>query len=180
MDMTVAGTRSDAVSDPLIDPASDPLSVRDGPLLDQQLVARAFALARPSIEALLVEPGASGERLLHMVVAEAAERSSFDAAIIAEESFGARPPWGADYRAFARAKARLCWRTGHDTREVQHRLPQLLQPGDTLLWGSAVGDGLIVAASGAHPWFDEACCGIVMSVLRGLAQARRRDMEPGV
>lgn len=176
MDMTVAGARSDSTSDL----PSDALSVRDGPLLDQQLVARAFALARPSIEALLVEPGASGERLLHVVVANAAERRSFDAAIVAEERFGEPPPWGADYRAFARAKARLCWRTGRDSREVQQQMPQLLQPGDTLLCGSAVGDGLIVAASGAHPWFDEACCGIVLSVLRGLAQARRRTFEPAV
>jgi hypothetical protein len=153
------------------------------PALDAALAARALDLAAPSIERLLAEPAASGERLLHVVVLNpvldprALQPTAFERAILIERSFGRPPPWGADYRGFALAKARLAWRLQRDTRWVQEQAPHLLTTGDSVLWGSAVEDGLIVAASGAHPWFDEACCRIVLALLRGLVLERVRGQR---
>lgn len=148
------------------------------PALDAALAARALDLAAPSIERVLLQPGASGEALLHVVVLDPRMRppGDFERAILIERSFGRPPPWGADYRGLALGKARLAWRLQRDTRWVQEQAPHLLDPGDSMLWGSAVEDGLIVAASGAHPWFDEACCRIVVALLRGLVLERVRGM----
>ncbi len=149
------------------------------PALDAALAARALDLAAPSIERLLVEPGASGEALLHVVVLDprVPPPGDFERAILVERSFGQPPPWGADYRGFALGKARLAWRLQRDTRWVQEQAPHLLEEGDSALWGSACEDGLIVAASGAHPWFDEACCRIVIALLRGLVLERVRGSD---
>ncbi len=150
------------------------------PALDAALAARALDLATPSIERLIAQPGASGEQLLHVVVLDPGVRpdttraDGFERAILVERSLGRPPPWGADYRGFALGKARLAWRLQRDTRWVQEQAPHLLEAGDSALWGSACDDGLIVAASGAHPWFDEACCRIVVALLRGLVLERVR------
>lgn len=155
---------------------ADPLSVHLPSLLDPALVEQALDMAAPLIFAALNEPAVSAERVLHLVVAEQT-RSRFEEAVLAERSFGDAAAWGADYRGFARAKARLAWRTSLDTRQVQQHAPHLLRAGDTLLWGSACRDGLIVAASGAQPWFDEAFSGIVVELVRALTQARRRSLR---
>jgi hypothetical protein len=148
------------------------------PVLDAAVVEQALDLARPTIEAALAAPRVSGERVLHVVVMDPqrapANGCNFDDAVLAERAFGAPRPWGADYREFARAKARLAWRLQADTRWVHEQAPHLLRAGDTTLWGSACRDGLIVAASGAHPWFDEALCGVVLALLRGLLLDRVR------
>ncbi len=154
---------------------AEPFSAH-APLLDSDLVEQAFDLASPLIEVALDQPTVSGEQVLHIVVADAAQ-PNFDDAVLAERKFGRPPASGTDYRAFARAKAHLAWRTSLDTRHIQQHAPHLLLAGDTLLWGSACRDGLIVAASGAHPWFDEAFSGVVLELLRALAQARRRALR---
>lgn len=87
------------------------------------------------------------------------------------------PPGGADYAGFARAKAKLAWRLGHDSQHVQDALPHLLARGDSLLGGAVVRRGLVVAASGAHPWYDAACAGIVAELVLALAQQRARDLR---
>lgn len=58
-----------------------------------------------------------------------------------------------------------------DSHVVQELRPHLLERGDTVLWGSIVLDGVVVAASGADPWFDEAFAGSVAMCLRALAKA---------
>jgi hypothetical protein len=40
------------------------------------------------------------------------------------------------------------------------------------LWGSAVLDGIVVAASGAFPWFDEAFATALAANLRAIAKQR--------
>lgn len=148
---------------------------RAQPLLDAALADHALDLAAASIESVLAEPGASGERLLHVVILDPRVCAAAAAVptILTERSFGRPPPWGADYRGFALAKARLCWRLQRDSRWVQQQAPHLLDRGDTTLWGSCCRDGLILAASGAQPWFDEACCDLVASLIIALARARQ-------
>jgi hypothetical protein len=155
---------------------ADPLSAHFT-LLDDGLVERAFDLASPLIEATLDQPDVSADRVLHVVVVDP-DPPRFDDAVLAERRFGhALTSGGVDYRGFARAKAQLAWRTSLDTRQVQHNAPHLLRAGDTLLWGSACRDGLIVAASGAQPWFDEAFSGVILELVRALVHARRRALR---
>ena len=79
--------------------------------------------------------------------------------ILFEYSIGNRSEWqkwdGKTFDDFARAKALISWRTGLSSREVVLTKPQLLLPGDTRLWGSSVYGGVVSAASGVQPFFDE-------------------------
>lgn len=147
-------------------------------LVTRELAAEAVGLALPAIERALTRPGVSGERVLHLVVMDPVANpagSEFEDAILYEHTVGDPASWGADYRGFARAKAALAWRLQCDTHLVQELRPHLLRPGDTLLWGGVVRDGLVVAASGAHPWFDEAFANAVAGFLAALAQEKARE-----
>lgn len=62
--------------------------------------------------------------------------------------------WEHPYDQIALGKAKLTWRTGMPSDEVHRSAPHLLQPGDVLLGGSTVRDGLIVACSGVQPHYD--------------------------
>lgn len=42
------------------------------------------------------------------------------------------------------------------------------------MWGGVWRDGLVVGASGAHPWFDEAFANTVAGFLLAIAQERAR------
>ncbi len=147
-----------------------------GGLLDKTAAEEAVRLALPAIEAALQRPGVSGERVLHLVILDphANRNLPFEQAVLHEHSVGDPASWGADYRSFARAKAELAWRRGCDTHVLQELRPHLLRTGDTLLWGGVCRDGLTVAASGAHPWFDEAFANAVAGFLLAIAQERAR------
>jgi len=97
--------------------------------------------------------------------------ASFDEAILYEHAVGDTTKWDADYRGFALAKARVAWKTGLDGHLVQELKPHLLEPGDTTLWGSIVLDDIVVAVSGADPWYDEAFAGTIAFCLRAQAKA---------
>lgn len=118
------------------------------------------------------EVGESG--FLYIVVMDpllGPTNSSFEEAILYEHAVGDREKWDADYAAFARAKARVAWRTGMDGHMVQELRPQMLTARDTVLWGSVVVDGIVVSCSGANAWYDEAFAGTVAMCLRALAKA---------
>lgn len=143
-------------------------------LIDRHAAEKAVGLALPMIhEAMkLKEVGESG--FLYFVVMDplrGPSNASFEEAILYEHSVGDRAKWDADYAGFARAKARVAWRTGMDSHLVQELRPYLLEPGDTVLWGSAIVDGITVAVSGANPWYDEAFAGTVAMCLRAVAKA---------
>jgi hypothetical protein len=59
---------------------------------------------------------------------------SFEEAILYEHAIGDKARWDTDYAAFARAKARVAWRTGLDVHTVRELRPYLLTAGDTVLW----------------------------------------------
>jgi hypothetical protein len=136
-------------------------------LIDRHAAEKAVGLALPMIhEAMkLKEVGESG--FLYIVVMDPLRGpadASFEEAILYEHSVGDRSKWDADYAGFARAKARVAWRTGMDSHLVQELRPYML-------WGSAIVDGITVAVSGANPWYDEAFAGTVAMCLRAVAKA---------
>jgi hypothetical protein len=144
-------------------------------LIDRRLAARAVEMSLPLIHEAMrhKEVGESG--FLYLVVMDplrTPDNSSFEEAILFEYAVGDREKWDADYAAFARAKARVAWRTGMDSHQVQELRPHLLAAGDTVLWGSIVLDGIVVAASGANAWYDEAFAGTVAMCLRAMAKGR--------
>lgn len=154
------------------------MSARGG-LVDSKLAAQAIALAAPTLKALLATEGVSGERVLHIVVIDPCcePGTSKEAIVLHEHSFGDPARWGADYAGFARAKAMLAWRLQCDSQRVQDEAPHRLVRGDTLLGGGIVRKGLVIGASGAHPWYDAACAGIVAELILALAQQRARDLR---
>jgi hypothetical protein len=142
--------------------------------IDRHAAEKAVGFSLPLIqEAMkLKEVGESG--FLYVVVMDPLlnpQASSFEEAILYEYAVGDRSKWDADYAAFAKAKARVAWRTGLDGHMVQELRPHMLTARDTVLWGSVVVDGIVVAVSGANPWYDEAFAGTVAMCLRAIAKA---------
>jgi hypothetical protein len=142
--------------------------------INRQAAEKAVRMSLPLItEAMkLKEVGESG--FLYLVVMDPVltpANSSFEEAILYEYSVGDRSRWDADYAGFARAKARVAWKNGMDGHAVQELRPHLLTEGDTVLWGSIVLDGIVVSASGANAWYDEAFAGTVAMCLRAIAKA---------
>jgi len=141
--------------------------------IDENAAKHAIGLCLPTIAASMEsrEAGASG--FLYIVVMHpglTSENSDFSDAILYEHAVGDVSQWDADYGAFARAKAELSWRAGMDSRYVQQHKPHLLAEGDSLLWGGIVSNGIVVAVSGADPWFDEAFAGSIALFLQALAK----------
>ena len=153
-------------------------------LLDRDAAARAVAMALPMISAAIDDKSAGESGFFYLIVMKPGSgpaSSSFEDAILYEHAVGDRSQWDADYRSFAVAKARVAWRTGMDSHIVQEQRPYLLEAGDTLLWGSVALDGIVVAASGADPWYDEAFAGAIALCLRAQAKAaaaRARSQGP--
>lgn len=144
-------------------------------LIDRTTAQAAVAMSLPLIHEAMKRKEVGESGFLFIVVMDPARppgRSSFDDAILYEHAVGDRSAWDADYAAFARAKARVAWKTGRDSHAVQELQPWLLEQGDTVLWGTAVVDGIVVGVSGANAWYDEAFAGTVAMCLRAMAKAR--------
>lgn len=147
--------------------------------LTPETARRAVQMAMPMIEAGLADSRIVGSGFLYLVIMDPGltpGMAQFEEAILYEHAFGDRSKWDADYAAFARGKARLSWQNGKDSRYLQTLSPHLLRQGDSLLWGSVCLEGIVVAASGAFPLFDEVYAGTVAYWLRALAKdAREAD-----
>jgi hypothetical protein len=142
--------------------------------VDRDAAQAAVRMSLPMInEAMKTsEVGESG--FLHIVIMDPALTpvySRFEDAILYEHSIGDIARWDADYAEFARAKARIAWRTGLDGHMVQELRPHLLTAQDTVLWGSVVVEGIVVSSSGVHPWYDEAFAGTIAMCLRAIAKS---------
>jgi hypothetical protein len=145
----------------------------DSYFADRAAAEKAVQLCLPMIEAAVDsrEAGASG--FFYIVIMKPGctpASSQFSDAILYEYAVGDREQWDADYGEFARAKAKLAWRTGMDADIVQQRKPHLLARGDTLLGGAVVLDEIVVGVSGADPWYDEAFAGAIAMCLRALTK----------
>lgn len=148
----------------------------------RETAIRAIAMTTPMIEACRQDREVVGSGFLHVVIMNPGlphGAAMFEEAILHEHSFGDPKDWDADYAAFARAKARLCWTNGMDGHRLQTLYPHLLRGGDSLLWGGICLDGIVVAASGAFDWFDEMFAGSIAYGLRALAKAARQAETKG-
>ncbi|HYD94883.1 MAG TPA: hypothetical protein VEC01_06125 [Noviherbaspirillum sp.] len=142
--------------------------------IDRHAAEKAVGLALPMIHEAMKQKEVGESGFLYIVIMDPLRGpavSSFEEAILYEYSVGDRSKWDADYAGFARAKARVSWRNGMDGHLVQELRPHMLAAGDTVLWGSVVVDGIVVAVSGANPWYDEAFAGTVAMCLRAVAKA---------
>jgi hypothetical protein len=144
---------------------------------DAESARRALAFALPAFVAALDDPRVSGTACLSIVVLDPAcdpASGGAEPCVLLEYAVG-RERWDVDYAAFARAKAATAWRTGHDGTWLLDRGVATLRAGDSLLRGSAVLDGIVVAVSGAQPWYDEAIALTVAAWLRAVALERQHD-----
>jgi hypothetical protein len=149
--------------------------------LDRPTAEQAVQQVLPFITQAIAEYHVGDGGFLHIVIMNpglSPRETSFENAILYEHSVGDRAAWDADYQRFARAKARVAWSTGQDSRVVQMLRPHLLSRGDTTLWGSVVVDGIVVAASGAQPWYDEAFAGMLAYWVKARVYARTQERKP--
>jgi hypothetical protein len=152
--------------------------------VDRAAAEKAVQFSLPMITAAMESRVAGESGFLYIVIMKpgvASASSSFEEAILYEHAVGDREKWDADYAAFARAKAKVTWKTGLDGHVVQELKPYLLEAGDTVLWGSIVLDDIVIGVSGADPWYDEAFAGTVAMCLRaqakaGITAARKRQL----
>jgi hypothetical protein len=143
--------------------------------VDRCTAEAAVKMSLPMINEAMKKPEVGESGFLYIVIMDPAltpADCSFEEAILYEYAIGDKARWDADYAAFARAKARVAWRTGLDGHTVRELRPYLLTPGDTVLWGSVALDGIVVSTSGAHPWYDEAFAGTIAIFLRAIAKSR--------
>jgi hypothetical protein len=142
-------------------------------LADAALAGEAVACVRVLFERAVATRDFGESGAAHVVVLRPGvtpRDSSFEHAILYEESFGDVARWDADYAGYARAKAKLAWTTQRDSQSARDDAPHLLHAGDSLLGGAVHRDGVTVAVSGLHPWFDEALATSVAGFLRALAK----------
>ncbi|MCA3182942.1 MULTISPECIES: hypothetical protein [unclassified Cupriavidus] len=151
------------------------------PLADADAARRAVELALPMLERSLEDKGVGESHCLHIVIMDPGKpygACAFEQAILYEHSLPSRDRWDADYAHYAREKARITWRTLIDSGQLMDRAPHLLCTGDTVLSGAIVLDGIVVAASGANGWYDEAFSRCVASLLRAVVRERLHgDMQ---
>lgn len=150
-----------------------------GMFVDRDAAREALRVAAPLLEHAAADASVGQSGVLYVVVMDPSRPGGsceFEQAILAEQGYGkARADWDADYAGYARAKARLAWRTGRDSHAVRALSPHLLRRDDTPLWGSVAIDGIVVGLSGAEPEFDEALAGAVALCLRAVVKKRARE-----
>jgi hypothetical protein len=142
--------------------------------VDRRAAEAAVEMCLPAITAAMTRKEVGESGFLHIVVMDpllTPAHCAFEEAFLYEYSVGDRSHWDADYAAFSRAKAKIAWRTGMDSHLVQELRPHFLSERDTVLWGSVSVDGIVVSASGANPWYDEAFSGMIAMCLRAIAKA---------
>jgi len=140
----------------------------------EELARAALDAITPAIAAQLAAPDISGLGVLHLVVLDPSVPCGDGASqprVLIEHSIGDRAKWDVDYADYARRKAWLSWRHRMDSRRLQLLEPHRLSDDDALLWGGVWLDGLVVAASGAFPIWDE--CFSLMAAVQLRARAWR-------
>ena len=137
------------------------------------------------VEPLVMELIAYGSRrAVHIVILDPRKQYApgVDLPVLFEGTIGEQDSkvWERPFDEIARAKARVCWRTGMSSRTVGECAPYLYEPGDTKFPGGVVCDKLIVAVSGLEWQFDEAVAHSVIGLFwAGVRAAREAAMLNG-
>ncbi len=137
--------------------------------LDAGTAREALIAITPAIEAQLASPAVSGLGVLYMVVLDATPPDIARPVTLCEHAIGDRDRWDVDYADYARRKALLSWRHRMDSRRLQLLEPHRLRRDEAALWGGVWLDGLVVAASGAFPIWDECFSLMAAAQLRAAA-----------
>ena len=138
-------------------------------LQNKQLVMDAVELVKPSIERLFER---TNRKELHIVIMNPALKpweSSFEDAILYEESLGSPNEWTIPFDELARKKALQAWREGTANINLQTAHPTSLREGDLLFYGSFVYGNIVVACSGVEQWFDMLVSGWIAVAVEQLA-----------
>jgi len=176
-------------------------------LLTKELALRAIHLVLDNIFPKMVEDGTFKRPDLHIVVldpmavfgsSKPEEHSHFDMntmiggpvsssirwspllqddIILAEHSIGDPGKWEWDFKAIARDKAFQTRKHETPNQLIVERAPWLLHGTSFPFWGSAYRDGLVVAASGVQPWYDQMLSEMVASAIAALCMNEMR--KPG-
>lgn len=91
-------------------------------------------------------------------------------AILLVERVGDHTTWLLPYDSIAISKAQVTLRHGKPTRDVPLEEREV---GDTLFFGSAIVENIIVAVSGFNPNLDEMFARIIAELIRGFALVRQ-------
>jgi hypothetical protein len=127
------------------------------------------------LEAAIRDPRVCESGFLYVVIMDPGltpDVCAFEQAILHEHAVGDKARWDADYAAFARDKARVCWRTQRNGHAVRQLMPHLLHPSDSGLWGGVYIEGIVVGVSGASAWYDEAFAAAIAHGLKAVAKSR--------
>jgi hypothetical protein len=153
-----------------------------GAILSRPFAARTFADVRPALDAA-IESGLVTRRDMAIVVTATRDinpwpdtpqgfrETCYLVAEIGDLSRSAFPN-----REIALKKAELSARTGRPTASLP---PQYLGQGDTVFWGSAVLDGIVVACAGLEERHDEMLSWWIAAAMQAAAREefRRRVAE---
>jgi hypothetical protein len=128
-------------------------------ILTAELVGRALATIRPAIEATLRDDVTDRRALALVVTTTDAIRPwgrdaamDFESGCLLVTSIGDLSASPYPNMEIALKKAEMSARTGLATAQMP---PQHLRSGDTIYWGSAVLNGIVVACAGLEPRHDE-------------------------
>lgn len=153
-------------------------------LLDESTAKKAVEMVLPAIMRAIAALTFK-RRHLHIVICDPAFLPS-DATpewqwrnngIVYQHSLQDDDEWEHPYDTIALSKTYLSWRYGMPTQILQSRCPHLLTSGDTIYFGSAVCDGLVVGVSGVQPWFDQMVAAWVLEACRALCINARETGE---
>ncbi|WP_375451680.1 hypothetical protein [uncultured Devosia sp.] len=118
---------------------------------------RAFDIVRPAIVATMAS-GVTGRQDLAVVITAipainpVPDGMSFEDGCLLVAEIGNLANSSYPNRQIALKKAERSMRTGQPTA---HLSPSSLLPGDSVFWGSAVLDGIVVACAGLDEYHDE-------------------------
>lgn len=129
-------------------------------ILTREIALEAIGLVAPAIEAYFTTPAAARPALAVVVGVGVKNAGTGSGGVfLAEYNFGEPATWEKRYDHFAKAKARICLRTGLNSDEAVRNEPYALEPGDiTFRGGIVIGSGdikIVVACSGLASRDDE-------------------------
>jgi len=140
-----------------------------------KLAQDAVALVKPSIEKLFER---TNRQELHIVIMDPRLKpweSSFEDAILYEESIQTLDEWEFPFNEFARNKANQAWRAGQANLATQSLHPSSMREGDLGFYGTFVYGDVVVACSGVEQWYDMMMAGWIAVAFEQLAIAEQQS-----